>query len=274
MRRFIFLIILFLSLNSFSQRYEAGFFLGGSNYSGEFTNKFLVMKETNFAYGALFRYNFNRRFSLKINLYHGMVSGTDQNAKDDRYDLSFKRNLSFRCPILDLSITPEFNLLRFQSGHFTYKRAPYIFAGVTIYKFNPEANYNGKWVSLQPLGTEGQNIGRFKDRKYKLTQVGIPFGAGWKQHIKKGFNVCFEIRAYKIFTDYIDDVSTTYVPRDELILARGEISANLSNRTGEIGDIQPYKEIDPRGNPDKKDWFYFTGVTLTYSFLPKICKGF
>jgi len=273
MRRLLVLIgILFTSLG-YAQRYEAGFFLGGSNYAGEFTEKLIEVKETHFAYGALFRYNFSRRFALRMNLYRGHISGTDQNNSSNMV-LQSTRNLSFKSYITDLSITPEFNILRFQSGHFRYKKTPFIFAGVTIFKFNPMGDYNGKWVALQPLGTEGQNIGRFRDRKYKLTQIAIPFGAGWKQHIKRGWNISFEIRGYKTFTDYLDDVSTTYVPRDELLLAKGEISANMSNRTGEVGERIEYKELDLRGNPDKKDWFYFTGFTLTYSFLPKLCKGF
>lgn len=273
MRRFIFLLLMTLTYQLYSQRYEAGLFLGGSQYSGEFTERLIVLKETHFAYGGVFRYNFSRRFDIELSLNRCVISGSDANAVKHN-ELKTIRNLSFKSPITDLSITPQLNLLRFQSGHFKYKKTPYIFAGVSIFKFNPMADYNGKWVALQPLGTEGQNIGRFKSRKYHLTQVGIPFGAGWKQHIKKGVNICFEIRAYKTFTDYLDDVSTTYVSRDDLLLARGEISADLSNRTGEVGTLIPYTETDARGNSKTKDWFYMAGITITYSFLPKICKGF
>ena len=32
------------------------------------------------------------------------------------------------------------------------------FVGVGGFYFNPKAKYEGKWVSLQPLGTEGQGL--------------------------------------------------------------------------------------------------------------------
>ena len=114
--------------------------------------------------------------------------------------------------------------------------------------------------------------GKFANRRYNLTQVAIPFGAGWKQHIRNGINICFEIRAYKTFTDYLDDCSNTYIAKDEFL--DNTIAAALSNRTGEAGTRIDYKDTDPRGNPKTKDWFYLAGFTITYSFLPKLCKGF
>jgi hypothetical protein len=274
--RNIFLILILLSpLIGFSQYWEVGAFLGGANYQGDLIDKGQVIcfKETNFTYGGLIRYNISRRIAFKGNIYKGSISGSDQNAKEN-YMRRWDRNLSFKSSILDIGVQTEFNILPYKSGHFKWKYAPYIFAGVSYLKFNPQAYYNGKWVNLQPLGTEGQGIARYKDRKYSLSQVVIPFGIGWKQSLKRSLNIGIELSARKTFTDYLDDVSTTYVEAADLIKSHGQIAANLSNRTGEVGERIEYTDVNARGNPDNKDWYYFAGITITYSFLPKVCRSF
>jgi hypothetical protein len=92
-----------------------------------------------------------------------------------------------------------------------------------MFKFRPQAQYespNGstRWVDLQPLRTEGQGMMEYPDRKpYKLTQLEIPMGFGAKYYMSDNTYIGFEILHRKTFTDYIDDVSTTYVNPDLFI---------------------------------------------------------
>ena len=59
--------------------------------------------------------------------------------------------------------------------------------------------------------TEGQGTTSFQNRKpYSLTQLSIPFGGGVKIGVSDDFNIIIEYGLRKTFTDYIDDVSTTY----------------------------------------------------------------
>jgi hypothetical protein len=275
MKRVFLFIIMIIPLTLSAQYWEAGIFMGGSNYNGDLIDKgrTVVLTETHFTYGGVVRYAITRRWAAKFGLYKGMISGSDQNAKEN-YNRRWDRNLSFQSKIMDVHGQIEFNILSYKSGHFRYKYAPYLFLGVGLVKFNPQAYYEGKWINLQPLGTEGQGIARYNDRRYKLTQVVIPFGLGWKQNIKRSFNLGLELSGRKTFTDYLDDISTTYVEDADLIRAHGQIAANLSNRTGEVGKRIEYTDTSPRGNPKNKDWYYFVGITLTYSFLPKICRTF
>jgi hypothetical protein len=275
MRKIVLIILMTLPLGLVAQYWEMGIFMGGANYNGDFVDKgsLIVMSETNFAYGFLVRYNYTKRFNFKGSLYKGTISGSDDNASSN-YSKKFTRNLSFRSSIMDIGAKVEFNILPYKSGHFKYKYAPFIFLGVSYLKFNPQAYYNGKWVNLQPLGTEGQGIPLYKDRAYSLSQIVIPFGIGWKQSLGRYINLGLEITAHKTFTDYLDDCSTTYVATADLIKSHGQISANLSNRTGEVGERIEYTDKNIRGNPDNKDWYYFAGLTITYSILGNMCLGY
>ena len=81
----------------------------------------------------------------------------------------YQRNLSFRNRIKELSVVASFDLFQ-NSGMYInrVKWTPYGFLGVAALLHNPQAlapatdlNGNplaeaGKWVDLQPLGTEGQ----------------------------------------------------------------------------------------------------------------------
>jgi hypothetical protein len=275
MRKLILVLLIVTPMSIMAQYWDIGIFLGGSNYSGDLVDKggVIYMNETHFARGVFARYNFTQRFSLKGSLYKGAISGSDDNAREN-YSKKYSRNLSFESSLLDVSAQLEFNLLKFKSGHFKHKYAPYIFLGVGYLKFNPQALYNGKWVNLQPLGTEGQGIALYNDRIYSLSQIVVPFGFGWKQSITRNLNVGLEVSFRKTFTDYLDDVSTTYVDPDDLIRVHGQISADLSNRTGEVGEYIPYNDKNPRGNPDNNDWYYFAGLTISYSILGSLCLGY
>ena len=274
MKKVLFLFCILLPITLSAQFWEVGGFVGSSNYTGDFSESTMMMKETHLAYGGVVRFNISRFLAIKGNIIKGTISGTDANAKK-YYHRQWTRNLSFRSPILDISIQPELNLLGFRTNHFTYKSSPYIFVGVSFLRFNPQAYYNDKWVNLQPLGTEGQFLKGYDDRRYKLAQVSIPMGLGWKYSLGRNLNLGFEISARKTFTDYLDDVSANYVDLKDLLYRNGQIAVNLSNRTGEVNDERISKTIlDPRGDPEKKDWYYFAGFTITYSLLPVGCLGY
>jgi hypothetical protein len=94
---------------------------------------------------------------------------------------------------------------------------PYGVIGIGMFHFNPQgslkdANGNKTWYDLHPLRTEGQGMAEYPNRpEYKLTQYNIPMGAGLKYYLSDKFNISSEVLYRKSFTDYIDDVSTTYI---------------------------------------------------------------
>jgi hypothetical protein len=102
-------------------------------------------------------------------------------------------------------------------------------------------------------------------------QLAIPFGGGVKYNINKNLVVGFEIAWRKTFTDYLDDVSTTYPDLDNLRDSRGDLAANLSDRSWEVEGTQLSTAGDERGDPAMKDFYIITGFTLAYRLTPIAC---
>jgi hypothetical protein len=75
---------------------------------------------------------------------------------------------------------------------------------------NPMAKFEGKWHSLRKLHTEGQGFVPSR-KEYSNWQFSIPFGIGMKYTIDKKSSIGLEYGLRKTFTDYMDDVSTSYV---------------------------------------------------------------
>lgn len=270
------LFIVFLIPFSLSaQDWEFGLFGGAALYSGELTNdKLVVLSETKPGFGGLVRYNANKYLTIKSNVYYGTISGDDANATDRSDRL---RNLSFKSNILDISLQTEINFSGFSTHERGYQSSFYGLLGISVFRFNPEAKLDGKWYELQPLGTEGQGTAKFNDReRYSLTQLSIPMGIGFKHALDKKFSIGIEYGYRYTFTDYIDDVSTTYVDGNILEANNGAISKRLSNRTGEVLEEGPkdYDSRNQRGDPTTNDGYHFVGLTFTYTFIPGTCYKF
>ncbi|MCB0636984.1 MAG: hypothetical protein KDC54_10230, partial [Lewinella sp.] len=171
------------------------------------------------------------------------------------------RGLNFRTPITELALTAEWNIFRLgnPSG---LQFAPYLFAGGSVFRFNPEGRLEDNWVELQPLGTEGQGLPGY-DEPYSLTQVAIPVGAGLKFIIKERVTIGLEVGFRKTFTDYLDDVSSRTVNYLDVLSGNGSLAAQLSNPTIKDPEVVDFTYV--RGG-DSLDAYLFGGVTLSFAF--------
>ena len=149
--------------------------------------------------------------------------------------------------------------------------SPYVAGGISYFHFNPRTKLHGQWVDLQPLGTEGQGTPEYPDRKkYDLWQFSIPLGGGVKIQLNKTWNINVGFTWHKTFTDYIDDVSKTYVEPEVLRRNYGQTSVALANRTWEIQDeIREFPPGYERGNARRNDAFVFGGISITYNIFMK-----
>ena len=278
-----------------SQENEVGIGLGVTNFMGDLGRKG-TKSHTYFGdiSGSMFRpagqvfytHSFNRRFAMKVALTVGEFAGDDskantQNLHDDGWYRSY-RNLNFKSRVIELAVTGQFNILKYEVGSTQYNRrwTPYIFGGVSVFNFDPKAYYEGKWIRLQPLGTEGQGLPNYPDRKkYSLVQVAIPLGIGIKYNINKALSIGVEFGHRVCFTDYLDDVSKTYVGKDDLYAYYGKDRAALvyalSRRSGEKDPEGHYASVtakgEYRGNPKSNDSFIFSMVTMSYN-LSKLTR--
>jgi hypothetical protein len=250
---------------------EIGIMGGGSYYLGDINNKhFDYMMPSG---GIVIRKNIDRRIVVKGELLLGYVRGDDsRNAKDTA---NFNRNLHFRSPIYEVSGQIEFNFLPYETGNSLYPFTPFVFAGISLFRFNPQAEVEpnptggsvpglpyGEWVDLQPLGTEGQGTTSFPERKkYALTQFSIPMGGGFKIAVNKTFNIILEYGIRKTFTDYLDDISTSYT--GENLIDMSPLGIEMSDKSLNAPQAKDFQRGDSKDN----DWYTFTGITLSFKLL-------
>jgi hypothetical protein len=155
-----------------------------------------------------------------------------------------------------------------------YRVGPYVFIGGGLMHMNPKANYNGSLVALQPLHTEGQGFDGVTTKEYNLYQPIIPIGVGIRYNVTSDFVIGFEYGNRKTFTDYMDDVSTSYVSQSDFndYFSSDPISAavayDLSQRSNELDPEGIYSDItapgQQRGDPTQKDHFTYVGFSFNY----------
>ena len=241
---------------------EIGFTVGGMNYIGDLNNQSMFGK-VNLAFGGLYRLNFDERWSLRIDIDYGHVEGGNP-------DYIERRNLSFSSHILEGAVRTEFNFFPFSMRDDHYNWTPYIFGGIGFFTFNPKAYYTdpftgeADWYELQPLGTEGQGSPLTPDRTpYTLKQLNMPFGIGLKYRPSKSLTLSVEYGFRKTWTDYIDDVSTTYVDNAQLAYYMGDLTAGLADRSGEVEPGYVNAAGIKRGDDSLDDWYAYFNVNLT-----------
>ncbi|HIE16459.1 MAG TPA: hypothetical protein EYP69_06005 [Bacteroidales bacterium] len=153
-----------------------GIFIGGAYYQGEINYSGLFY-QVNPSYGALYRFNLNKRFAFRANLIVSSLSGSDN---DFTYGYQIVRNRTFSTPLVDLSGQTEFNFKNYHIGKKKYSHSPYVFLGLSFI------------------------IASYAENPYI---IGIPFGVGYKQNIGKRFGIGLEWGYRKTFSDYIDNIS-------------------------------------------------------------------
>ena len=104
----------------------------------------------------------------------------------------------------------------------------------------------------------------YPDKTYALTQFAIPFGGGLKFAVTENLRFGIELGFRKLFTDYLDDVSTNYVDSATLLNARGPVAVELAYRGDEVGGGNYPTAGRQRGSPKFKDWYYLTGIRISY----------
>lgn len=217
---------------NFHQR-ELGFYGGGSYYIGDI-NPRGHFQDSHTAGGIFFRYSPNYRFSFRFGANYGEISGDDANSGEPD---QMERNLNFTSKLYEFHANTEFNFVEYRIGHNRYKFTFYIFAGIASFHFNPVSNTG---VLLRDLNSEGQS------ETYPKWQVSLPFGVGLKWNLGKKVGMGLEWGPRRTFTDYLDDIRSTYP----------ELTApdNGINPSAVAGNM--------RGNPSTRDWYFYYGVSL------------
>lgn len=235
---------------------SVGITVGAANYSGDLSYRAIELKQTKPALGATGMVGFNRFLWLRLSGIWFTLSASDADADDP---IRNARNLSFRSRIWEGSAQVVVTL------PLSRQVAPYLCGGVAVFGFNPKAKYQGEWVALQPLGTEGQGLGPAQMRTYRRSSWALPAGAGLRLKSGKHLEFFLEAAYRKTFTDYIDDVSGNYYSQTELLQKRAELAAALANRSAEvIGENNLFPAGSVRGNPKYNDGYYLLTFTAAW----------
>jgi hypothetical protein len=250
---------------------ELGISAGSSEYFGDLntTSSFKALMP---AVGAFYRYFFNQYVGLRVGFHFAQVGYSDV-LNTNPYEQ--RRNLSFNSNIAELAFQGDFNFFRFEPGT-RYRFTPFITFGVGGFVFNPYAYYQGKKYFLQPLNTEGQASTLYPQRKpYALEALCFPIGAGFKYNLNKQFNLAIEASQRLTTTDYLDDVSTTYV--EPVALPGQGIHTNIAYLLQDRSSVTGPPIGVPgrqRGNSQNKDQYMIIEISISYLFTQYRCPKF
>jgi hypothetical protein len=249
--------------------------LGGKKGAGKKFIKDLRWATARPSYGAYFMATYNNAISARIEGTVGNVVGYDSILKNVASSSTgrYERNLSFKSKISEVQLGIEVHplFIRNMQDIDPPRLSPYIILGVGYFSFDPQGNLDGNWYSLKPLHTEGEGFKEYPDKKnYQLSQLNLLGGLGLRYELTDMFNVRLELVQRKLFTDYLDDVSTTYIDPNlfytYLPANMAVIAQRLANRKAELNPTDITNVGDQRGNSSNKD-SYFTiqlkvGMTL------------
>jgi hypothetical protein len=271
-------------------RYEIGLNVGPMNFLGDLGGTRgrgqTFLKDNNYQMyrmmkGITFNLIPNEVITFRVAVNVGTLEGADSiiQGKGGLEEARRARNQHFKSPLFEAFAATEIYptaLLEEDPTDVVHKLRPYGLIGVGVFKFNPQAQYTApdgstQWVDLRPLRTEGQGMEKYPQRKeYDLTQINIPYGIGVKYFISERFNLSLEIVNRKTFTDYVDDVSTTYISDQDFYDYFGagqtaDVARQVANMSTLLtgGLNRPgYAAGDKRGTATNNDAYYATTFKL------------
>lgn len=273
--------------------------LGGADQIGTYFLRDLEFSQTKSHMQAGFRYRFTPTISAKGSFSYARVAGSDRltNERARR-----NRDIEFRSDIWEVSAQFEYALIeehikgRYIRGKTKFPVNIYLFGGIGFLRFNPKSrvNFQGPWIELQPLGTEGQGL-EGQDKKYLRYTVCIPVGIGFKYPITNQWHIGLEYGLRKTFSDYIDDVSGNYFDRGLIRDARGDQAMYFADPASYD---TPYSPDNPaftqkgvytadgreriagatypgqkRGNSSKDDFYMLANLSVSYKLIKGLTKS-
>lgn len=277
------LLILFVSLEAVKaqteysnvQQGEFGITVGAAHYFGDLNTRGKLNRPKP-AVGIFYRKQFNNYLALRVSA-HYLQLGYSDIYSTNLYQQT--RNLSFNTDVMEFAVQGDFNFFKYIPGDPEHSFTPFATLGAGVFSYNPYAFLDGKKVFLRPLGTEGQNIGyRGADGKvrkpYGSIAVCFPIGFGLKYSLNNNLNLSFLISHRLTTTDYIDDVSTTYVGIDKFPATNGKpsIAGVLQDRSidksAAIG-----AEGRQRGLSNQNDQYIIAEIGLSFNISTYKCPS-
>lgn len=257
------------------QEGEFGVSVGAAHYFGDLNTR-AALNRPKLAAGAFFRKQFNNYVGVRVAAHYARLGYSDVYNTKNEYQR--RRNLSFNSNIWELAVMGDFNFFKFVPGDPYYRFTPYVTLGVGFFSYDPYTYYQGQKVFLRPLGTEGQGYAEYPDRKpYGTMALCVPFGVGVKYALTDRINVGFEVIHRFTNTDYLDDVSKTFVNPaifpDNPTDGSPSMAELLNDRSYETGDLIGFVNGTgrQRGYPKQKDQYIMAEFTVSFNLTSYRC---
>jgi hypothetical protein len=257
--------------------------IGASNYLGDIgggagaARGFIYdmkLEQTKFTLGLTGRYFFGNNTAVAVHFTHVRLKGEDSGSENpERYS----RNLSFRNDVLELTTRLEYHFIKINDIGRTFRYRLsfnlFLWGGVGAFYNNPKGYYQGEWIALRPLQTEG--IG------YSPFSFCAPAGIGMHYRFNKRHLIGFEAGWRFTLSDYIDDVSSFYKNPDDFTDPQ---AIALADRSVEVDPNDPLfigannygagtkanpSEPAKRGNPEDNDSYLVACFTYSYALRGK-----
>ncbi len=254
LKKTILFAVFFCGLNASAQHLFFTAHYGASGYRGDLQETPFSFLQARIVYGVGIKYELTSRIFINLLYHQAKVSGNDKYNPFNR-----KRNLQFQSEISEVALYGEYNLFDL----YEYNATPFLFGGFGYFKYNPYYDLsNGGRIYLSEFDTEGQGF-YDKRKKYELTEYTIPFGVGMNYAISKNIRFSASIGLHLTNTDYLDDVSTTYIDKALLIAKKGENAPKIAYKGDQLPNGPDYPVAGtPRGNPNNKDSYYFATIAI------------
>ena len=253
--------------NEYVQEGQFGITAGAAHYFGDLNTR-AAINRPKIALGAFFRKQFDPYKGLRISAHFAQLGYSDVYSKND---FQKRRNLSFNTNIWELALQGDFNFLKYIPNDPDHNFTPYVTLGVGVFSYDPYAYLQGEKVYLRPLNTEGETF--YQGRKaYGTMAICFPIGIGVKYSLNQNINLSFEITHRFTTTDYIDDVSTTYIGADKFPSPNGQPSQAylLQDRSYETGEPIGV-EGRQRGWSKQKDQYIIAEFGVSFNLSSYRC---
>ncbi len=241
--------------------WRLGLFAGIINYQGDLQPSSFDFERSHIKLSTWVRKNLTNKISLRAGIGQGTLAAADKYNRDYLQP----RNLSFKTKIQEAFVSLDFTLFDLTK----YKISPFASGDIIMFHFDPFSyDEKGNKIHLQPLSTEGQGLADYPDRKvYKLTQMALGFGGGLRFAVNDNITLSIDASQRKTFTDYIDDVSKSFVDQGKLLAAKGKKAVDMAYRGDEVFNRPPYpNDGEQRGTPTEMDWYYHIGLSAEIKF--------
>ena len=193
--------------------------IGGKHGIGTKFLKDLNLGYTHLSGGVFASVTYRNEVGLRLEATFGKISAHDVilAGLTDEAKNRYNRNQDFQSRISEVvaifEVHPLFIFIDWPAKDQPPPRiSPYLLGGIGYFSFNPQTKLGSRIVDLRALHTEGEGFPEYPTRpEYSLNQINIPMGGGLKYELNPLINLRLEVVYRKTFTDYLDDLSTTYI---------------------------------------------------------------